>query len=281
MKAIYIKTQLCQLPFVQDVALLFSCPYHRAQPAYYQLLPTGHIMKTRTLYLTSASLFVFGLHSLLAQVTDIDGTRYKTVKIGDQTWMAENLKVTHFRNGSPIRQVKNEKEWQLAAKKKQPAWCYAENLEGNGLKYGILYNWYAVTDPRGITPEGWHVPSLADWTTLWNHVQTAYAGTNGSSGMKRGTELRKDSGWPLGHNGTNETGFAGMPGGLRPSKGAFNHIKDQGWWWSVSGEGKSAYAAHLTKLSSEVATADPVAHIFKPDNLMDKGFGLSVRCVKD
>ena len=83
-----------------------------------------------------------------------DGKVYKTVKIGGQEWMAENLNVSKFRNGDIIPHAKSNAEWKAAGEKKQPAWCYYENDPSNGVKYGKLYNWYAVRDPRGVGTTG-------------------------------------------------------------------------------------------------------------------------------
>ena len=101
-------------------------------------------------------------------ITDIDGNVYKTVRIGDQIWMAENLNVSHFRNGDVITQAESREEWVQAASEGKPAWCYYDNNPENGNKYGKLYNWFAIVDPRGISPEGWHISSDNEWTTLTN-----------------------------------------------------------------------------------------------------------------
>src|SRR5688500_3606271 len=88
---------------------------------------------------------------------------FKTIKIGSQVYMAENLNVSHFRNGDAIPEVKTNEEWMLAGKEKKPAWCYYDNKPENGSIYGRLYNWHAINDPRGLAPEGWHVATDAEW----------------------------------------------------------------------------------------------------------------------
>jgi len=115
------------------------------------------------------SLFLFEI--TFAQQTGIitdsrDGREYKTVVIGTQTWMSENLNVSTFRNGDPIPQAKSELEWENAGKNKQPAWCYYDNDPKNGAKYGKLYNWYAVVDTRNVCPVGWRIPNLNDIENL-------------------------------------------------------------------------------------------------------------------
>ena len=88
------------------------------------------------------------------------------VKIGDQKWMSVNLNVSHFRNGDSIPEVRTPEDWEKAGKEQKPAWCYYDNNPENQSRLGKLYNWYAVNDPRGLAPEGWHVSSDADWNVL-------------------------------------------------------------------------------------------------------------------
>ncbi|MGD1006866.1 MAG: fibrobacter succinogenes major paralogous domain-containing protein, partial [Ignavibacteriaceae bacterium] len=92
-----------------------------------------------------------------------DQSSYKTVKIGEQTWMLGNLNVDHYRNGDAIPEVEDPAQW---GNLKTGAWCYYRNDPGNDKKYGKLYNWYAVNDPRGLAPEGWHIPTQAEFKTL-------------------------------------------------------------------------------------------------------------------
>lgn len=108
-----------------------------------------------------------------------DNRTYKTVVIGSQKWMAENLNVSTFRNGDPIPEAKhNTLEWENAFKNKQPAWCYYPSYPMNeieyGKEYGKLYNWYAVIDPRGLSPSGWHIPSENEWSVLESNVGVDY-----------------------------------------------------------------------------------------------------------
>jgi uncharacterized protein (TIGR02145 family) len=148
-----------------------------------------------------------------------DGKVYPTVKIGEQTWMAENLNAATFRNGDPIPEVKTFEEWQKAGENHQPAWCYydfrkIQDDPINGAKYGKLYNWYAVNDPRGLAPEGWHVSTDDDWTTLSNTV---------GGKEKAGYKLKSRTGWIDWNfensndnnrgNGIDLYGFNALPGG--------------------------------------------------------------------
>ncbi len=99
-------------------------------------------------------------------VKDIDGNSYKTIDIGSQVWLSENLKTSRFRNGDTIPNVKEPEEWEALA---SPGWCYNNNDSASGI-YGKLYNWFAVNDPRGICPEGWHIPSKSEIQDLIRHL---------------------------------------------------------------------------------------------------------------
>ena len=102
-----------------------------------------------------------------------------SVKIGNQIWMTQNLKVAHFRNGDSVPYAKTAEEWEKAGKEQKPAWCYYNNDPANDSKYGKLYNWYAVNDPRGLAPAGWHIPSDVEWKQL-----TDFIGGNQAAGKK-------------------------------------------------------------------------------------------------
>ena len=148
---------------------------------------------------------------------------YKSVRIGNQTWMTENLNVSIFKNGDPILEVKTAEEWERAGENKQPAWCYYDNDRKNGVKYGKLYNWYAVYDPRGLAHTGWHVPTEEEWKILRKHL-----------GEDPGDKMKSAIGWNFDGNGSNESGFSGLPGGVRYENGAFKGIGESGNWWSIT-----------------------------------------------
>ena len=186
----------------------------------------------------------------------------KEVKIGDQTWATKNLDVTEFRNGDPIPEVRTDADWQKAGKHGKPACCYYENDPANGTKYGKLYNWYAVNDPRGLAPKGWHVPSDAEWTILADYL----------GGVKEaGTKLKSASDWKNNSNGSNSSGFAGLPGGGRGDGGKFSGIGAFGYWWrSLEGSAGGAWFLFLDYGSG---------NINRDGN--DKRYGFSVRCLGD
>jgi len=184
------------------------------------------------------------------------------VTIGTQVWMTKNLDVSVFRNGDPIPEAKSDEEWKSAGDNKQPAWCYYKNDPANGTKYGKLYNWYAVSDSRGLAPVGYHIPSDAEWTIL-----TDYLGGADIAGAK----MKSKQDWCANGNGTNSSGFSGLPGGYRSDGGAFGNIGKIGYWWSYT-EGKSlgAWGRNLICASGAVGGYD-----------YSKEGGFSVRCLRD
>ncbi len=161
--------------------------------------------------------------------TDIDGNFYSAIKIGTQTWMGENLKTTKYRTGESISKPTTTTNWSNAT---FGAWCDYNSDTANGLKYGHLYNWYAVADTRNIAPEGWHVPTDAEWTTL-----TTYLGGEALAGGKLKEAGTANWGSPN-TDATNESGFTALPGGFRSSStGAYGSQGLSGLWWSSSESG--------------------------------------------
>ena len=148
--------------------------------------------------------------------------------ICDQDWMIKNLDVTTYRNGDIIPEVTDPTVWAALT---TGAWCYYENNSTNGTTYGKLYNWYAVNDPRGLAPTGWHVPTDAEWTTL----STCLGGDAIAGGkMKSIGTIEAGTGLWLAPNtaATNSSGFTGLPGGIRGSDGSSIVIGSHGYWWS-------------------------------------------------
>ncbi len=196
----------------------------------------------------------------------------QTVTVGTQVWNIKNLDVTTFRNGDPIPQAKTDEEWLKAGNNKQPAWCYYDNDPANGSKYGKLYNWYAVNDSRGLAPKGFHIPSDAEWRLLYK-----YLGGFNVAGIK----IKSSIGWSENGNGTNDSGFSGLPGGNRSYEGTLYGLNKIGdgifksigitarWWSSTDGGGSYANLYSLNLLGES----------FFGTNY--KGYGMSVRCLKD
>lgn len=168
-------------------------------------------------------------------VTDIDGNSYQTVIIGNQEWMAENLRVTRYANGHPIPNIIDSTQWfDLTS----GAWCFYENNNQFNVPYGKLYNWYAVSDNRNLCPTGWHVPTIAEWDTLINFL----GGENVAGGkMKSKGTIQNGTGlWVSPNtNASNSSGFSGHPGGGRGNQITMNNEyvsmdSIAGWWASDS-----------------------------------------------
>jgi clan AA aspartic protease (TIGR02281 family) len=187
-------------------------------------------------------------------------TPFITVKIGEQVWMSENLNVTTFRNGEPIYQANSTEDWIRAGIDKQPAWCFFKNDSTNDIQYGKLYNWYAVNDQRGLAPEGYHIPTTAEWNTLIQHL-----------GEDAGNKMKSTSGWNENGKGTNSSRFSGLPGGCRDGNGNFSDIGFNGYWWSASENSATDAWYRLLFYGNGDVVRDN-------DN---KRCGFSVRCLKD
>ena len=194
-----------------------------------------------------------------------DETKFKIVKIGTQTWMAENLNVSHFRNGDPIPEAKTAKEWLNAGEKGKPAWCYYDNKSDNDKIYGKLYNWYALKDIRGLSPKRWHIPSDKEWTTLANNL----GGFDLAGGRLK--EIGTNH-WKNNNIGVNdETKFLALPGGQRLYSGAFYNIGNEGYWWSSTEEHKNAaYFFYMSNINARLWSGRG-----------NKKSGFSIRCIKD
>jgi uncharacterized protein (TIGR02145 family) len=198
------------------------------------------------------------------------------VKIGNQVWMCKNLDVDRYRNGDLIPEVTDPTAWENL---KTGAWCYYDNDPSMGAIYGKLYNWYAVNDPRGLAPSGWHVPSDDEWKKLEMSLgmSQSVANTDGWRGTDEGGKLKEKGTlhW-LSPNvgGTNESGFTALPGGLRDD-GTFDHLLNCGHWWvSTDNNATNAYHRNIYYESSNIAR-----YYYYPDHF--KNLGFSVRCVQD
>ena len=185
-----------------------------------------------------------------------------TIVIGTQQWMEKNLDVLTYRNGDIIPQVTDPTAWAALT---TGAWCYYNNDVANGAIYGKLYNWYAVNDPRGLAPTGWHVPTDDEWTTL----STTLGGDAVAGGKMKVAGTTR---WTTPNTGaTNESGFAGLPGGSRNGDGTFNGVGGSGYWWS-STEASTTYAwGRFLSCGS--------GSIYRGNG--DKKGGFSVRCLRD
>jgi uncharacterized protein (TIGR02145 family) len=192
----------------------------------------------------------------------------KEIKIGNQIWMSSNLNVSKFSNGEAIPQAKTFEEWERACKYKKPAWCYLGNEASNGEVFGKLYNWYAVNDPRGLAPKGWHIPTKKEWNEMIEFLGGDEVAAHKLKASLKWTESEYG-------DGTNETGFNALPGGGRSCTGRFfneNDGNEGNWWCSSDCSSKEADFKSMTYGS------DWVTGLFGG---VDKGGGCSVRCVKN
>ncbi len=234
----------------------------------------GNERKFTTRPIGTGSVFNAGL--TYGTVTDIEGNVYKTIEIGSQTWMAENLRTTRFTDNTEIDLVTDDSIWGSTA---YPGYCWYENNEELfGNIYGAYYNWMAVYTSR-LCPAGWHVPSDAEWKTLEMNLGMTQeqADAENQRGTTEGAQL-KESGtnnwFPGGIAGTNQSGFTALPGGSRSIfYGIFYNEGQNGLFWTSTGYypiGGVAYCRSLSYASSA---------IFR--YLQNLKFGLNVRCIRD
>lgn len=195
-------------------------------------------------------------------MTDQDRNTYKTIPIGTQTWMAENLKTTKLNDGTSIPIVPDATSWYKLA---TPACCWQNNNPARKVTYGVLYNWFTVNTGK-LCPTGWHVPSDAEWTSLTNYL----GGENIAGGKLKESGFKH---WNSPNTGaTNETSFSAFPGGERHSgpDAVFDNLLEMGCWWTTTfGEDWA-----ISRLMHANNTS--VQKLF-----YSKKCGLSVRCVCD
>jgi uncharacterized protein (TIGR02145 family) len=196
-------------------------------------------------------------------VTDVDGNVYQTVKIDNQRWMVQNLKVTHYRNGDSISNVTDNGAWTGLS---TGAYACYDNDTLNTDTYGLLYNWHAVDDGRNIAPEGWHVPTAAEWDTLITHLGGVDAA--GGAMKETGTEHWLDPNT----GATNSSGFTALPGGFRSwNSGAFSTLGSTAWFWTTTDyDPGAAWNYDISNTYSSIS---------RDGNY--KRNGMSVRCVQD
>jgi len=204
--------------------------------------------------------------NLQGDFKDIHGKTYKTITIGSQIWLAENLDTETFNNGDLIKQAQSEEEWLTADRNNIPAWCYYQT-DTLAKKYGKLYNWAAVNDPRGLAPKGWHVPKDVEWRALIDHLGgIEYAGL----------KMKSQDGWIDNQKGQTHSGFNAKPTGFRTNAGPFIDIDIYASWWSS------------TELLDDLSYAFSVGmgNQFDPPYLIHigpsyKNNGEAVRCIKN
>jgi uncharacterized protein (TIGR02145 family) len=241
-----------------SVILLLSCKKESSNPS------SNKSTNSTTNTTTSTAKYGNG-------VTDLDGYKYKTVVIGNQEWMGENLKVSKYNDGTVIPNIIDNTQW---SKLTTGAWCYNNNNNiSNDLKFAKLYNWYALSPTtngnKNVCPTGWHVPTDNDWS-----IMTDFLGGEAVAGGK----LRDvgESSWnSSSSSNTNPYLFTALPGGQRDSDGNFTSIGNYGSWWSNTESTQyyfniSSWARSMEGSGSNISRLGTV-----------KGYGLSIRCIKD
>ena len=209
----------------------------------------------------AALLLSTGCSTQPRKVVDQDGNSYPADQTGSMLWTGKNLDVAHYRNGDAIPEVRNPKEW---ATLRTGAWCYNDNKQKNGVLFGKLYNWYAVNDPRGIAPKGWHVATDAEWSALGDLL--------GGSALAGGT-LKAATIWKEQKSErSNISGFDALPAGARRDTdgkfmlpGEYSRV-----WSSTESTAKSAWCRSLGYFDAALRRG-----------MANKNIGISVRCVKD
>src|SRR4030042_3674428 len=198
---------------------------------------------------------------------------YKTVKIGEQCWMRENLKATKYRNDFPITNFETNGRW---SNDTAGAYSCYQNLKENCSNFGALYNWYAVSNPVGLCPEGWSIPTNNQWTDLerniceklgYDNCQTefAYDSSGGWKGTDEGKHLKSKS-----FNGSDSFDFSAILGGFRNANGPFSYLEEKGFWWAATPFGEFAYSQMMDMENQKVRQLESL-----------KSSGFSVRCIKD
>jgi len=215
----------------------------------------------------STSPIVFSDSVTYSTVSDIDGNVYKTIVLGTQTWMAENLRTTKYKNGSPIPNVTDNNTW---FNLKTAAYCDYNNVTDNSKIYGHLYNWYTVSNNAdtnlNVCPTGWRVPADSDWTIL-----TTYLG-----GVTLAGDHMKEVGtthWSTPNLGAvNDSGFTAIPAGFRNSTGDFQEISFNAYWWSSTLTDQPDGNSYYRSLDYDMIS------VYRCDAIHVLGF--SVRCIK-
>lgn len=209
-------------------------------------------------------------------VTDIDGNVYNTVTIGDQVWLAENLKVITYNDGTAIPQITGNDAWIVDT---LGAYCNYDNDENNVNVYGRLYNWYTVRTDK-LCPEGWHVPASSQWDELVDFIKSDSIYKSDSIGLV----LKAPYLWSNNGGGTDNYQFRALPGGSRSGfNGKFNDMGDYGFWWSSDGGTRTEIT------STDTITFDIGRYVllnYFSENIRTTGMyksslGHSVRCIKD
>jgi len=202
--------------------------------------------------------------------------QYESVRIGNQEWMTRNLDVDRFRNGDLIPHIESKEEWEEAGENGQPAWCYYDNDPENGKKYGKLYNWFAANDPRGLAPEGYHVPTDEEWTSLVEFLGGEVIAGHKMKSVENWEDWEDENGKIQNGNGDNSSGFNVLPCGYRDCDVSFCGIRYTAYFWGASEScSNKFYYRELVNEEFSVTWCDYEI------SYADLSFGCPVRCIKD
>jgi len=203
------------------------------------------------------------MNSEIRPCHDTEGNEYPVRQIGHRLWCCKNLFTMKFRNGEAVPLTEHAEDWENAGILGLPACCKYNSDSAGMSRFGLLYNWFAVNDPRGLAPLGWRIAGLSDW----NDLAESQGGWNIA-----GRKLKVRSGWNYPGTGNNISGFGALPGGGRGSLGSYLDLGDYGNWWCREDSGeKEASFFYMTFVDSTVKV--------QKDGF--KSSGLSVRCVRD
>lgn len=229
---------------------------------------------TRQIFIAYLMLFVISTYSCKTNsstvisntVRDVDGNVYDIVTIGKQRWLKQNLRASHYRDGSLISEIEDSSRWAniFNANSKLPAWCYYNGESENNLPYGKLYNWWAIADSRQLCPMGWHIFSDSELSQL-----SDYLGGDSISGE----HLKADTlWWDHKHfSADNSSAFTGLPAGGRDPNGTYFNINYNGYFWTATQSNNTdAENCYLTYLYPYILY-----------NKTNKSYGFSVRCIED
>lgn len=237
--------------------------YFRAYVKYHKGKSVGYAqsLPKKIIFYKGQNGIIFNRMLIYGNLSDVENNSYKTIQIGVQVWMAENLKTTSYNDATHISKTEDMKAW---ANLKTPAYCWYSNDSSKYKSTGALYNWYAINTGK-LCPTGWHVPTDTEWYTL------NYLGGQNNAGNNLKEIGNLHWVWPGNTGATNESGFTALPCGYRDFNGTFNEIGFRGFWWSAQ--------------ENEALNGIDWVLFFDSGTLSresrGKNYGLSVRCVKN
>ncbi len=273
-----------KIKFTLSLVLLLLTGFvsSRAQDTLLIYKAGGSIIKKAVLDIDSMIFYAVAIPVDTNVVTDIEGNRYKTIVLGAQTWMAENLRTTKFNDGTPIPLVTSGSDWYQL---RTPAYCYWDNDSVHYHNvFGPLYNWYAV-DTGKLCPAGWHIPTDGEWTVMQDFlIANGYNFDGATTGNNISKALADTILWTasavegaIGNTDfpefRNKSGFSALPGGYRNEGGNFIRALVRGYWWTSTQYSEDPESSWYRELRYDTT------YVFV--NIAKQWMGFSVRCIKD